>query len=56
MDIHSKSLASTTVEKQDFNIHNVGADRPVTFMCTRKQERKAGQKGEMREKEIKGVN
>lgn len=42
MDMPSKGLVQTKAEKQDLNIHNPRPDRPVAFMCTRKQEKKGG--------------
>ncbi len=41
----SKGLALTKVEKRDLNIHKVGADRPVAFMCARKQGKNTGREG-----------
>lgn len=41
----SKGPVLTKVGMQDLNIHNPRPDRPVAFMCTRKQEKKADREG-----------
>lgn len=47
---HGHALESLNISRDaGFNIHTLGPDMPVTFMCIRKQEKKGG-----REKDEKG--